>query len=99
MIISVFNFSLCEKTVLEIVVFIIKCDEYQIFTSTFWRRDVFMVVLIFIAVLFKLFVTKSDQDFNLCYKTKPIKTFHQLAETVLFKNWKNFIIISDVIII
>lgn len=33
-------------------------------------KAVFMVALIFIAVLFKLFATKSDQDFNLCYKTK-----------------------------
>lgn len=35
-----------------------------------------MVALIFIAVLSKLSVTKSDQDFNLRYKTKAIKMFH-----------------------
>lgn len=48
-----------------------------------------MVALIFIAVLFELFVTKSDQDFNLGYKTKLMKMFYPLEGIVLLEKTEN----------
>lgn len=73
-----------QKAALKIVIFYENAIRI-IFLYKHSEGEIFMVALIFIAVLFKLFVTKSDQDFNLCYKTKQIKTFH-LARTVLSKN-------------
>lgn len=50
-----------------------------------------MVALIFIAILFKLSVTKSDQDFNLCYKTKAIKMFYHQERILFFLKTESYI--------